>query len=75
MRAHDGISKPNKVYPEKKSATKTKLSTVVEARDLDSFFTRYAEVCKAGMSALKKRDRKKAKSKKGKGSGKASGGA
>ena len=34
---------------------------------LDGFFARYADVCKAGMQALKKRDRsgrKKAKAKK-----------
>ena len=43
-----------------------KLSTIVQADELDGFFTRYAEVCKAGMSGLKKRDRsgRKAKAKK-----------
>ena len=29
--------------------------------DLDSFYARYADVCKAGMQALKKRDRSKRK--------------
>lgn len=40
-----------------------KLSTVVTADSLEIFFTRYAEVCKSGMSGLKKRDRSKAKAK------------
>ncbi len=42
---------------------RTKLSTVVQPNDLDAFFVRYAEVCKAGMGALKKRDRSKKKRK------------
>lgn len=42
---------------------KVKLSTIVEADALEGFFVRYAEVCKAGMSGLKKRDRSKAKEK------------
>jgi len=45
---------------------------VVEPDALDGFYTRYAEVCKSGMHALKKRDRsgrKKAKAKKRKGGG------
>ena len=50
---------------------KVKLSTVVQAENLEPFFTRYAEVWKAGMSGLKKRDRSgrkaKAKGKKQKG--------
>lgn len=41
-----------------------KLSTIVQPDDLEGFFTRYAEVWKAGMGGLKKRDRKKAKAKK-----------
>jgi len=41
-----------------------KLSTEVQADQLEGFFTRYAEVWKAGMGGLKKRDRKKAKAKK-----------
>lgn len=28
---------------------------------MDAFYTRYADVCKAGMQALKKRDRSKRK--------------
>lgn len=41
----------------KKKAPKVKLSTVVEPADVDSFFVRYADVCKAGMVGMKKRDR------------------
>lgn len=40
-----------------------KISTLVQPDALDVFFARYAEVCKAGMSGLKKRDRSKAKEK------------
>jgi hypothetical protein len=40
--------------------SKIKISTVVSAQDLDSFFEKYVEVCRAGMSdGLRKRDRKK----------------
>ncbi|TGO18707.1 hypothetical protein BTUL_0008g00920 [Botrytis tulipae] len=46
-----------------KRSEKAKLSTVVQPDQLDSFFARYAEICKGGMSALKKRDRSKAKEK------------
>ncbi|KFY35944.1 hypothetical protein V494_05458 [Pseudogymnoascus sp. VKM F-4513 (FW-928)] len=45
----------------KHKKSKTRLSTVVTADALEGFFSRYAEVCKAGMSGLKKRDRSKAK--------------
>lgn len=44
-----------------KHKSKVRLSTVVAADALEGFFSRYAEVCKAGMSGLKKRDRSKAK--------------
>ncbi|OBT64137.1 hypothetical protein VE03_06214 [Pseudogymnoascus sp. 23342-1-I1] len=44
-----------------KHKSKVRLSTVVTAEALEGFFSRYAEVCKAGMSGLKKRDRSKAK--------------
>lgn len=63
VRATDGKSKAHR-------SEKVKLSTVVEPDALDSFYVRYAEVCKAGMQALRKRDRsgrKKAKAKKRKG--------
>lgn len=46
--------------------TKKKVSTIVELSDIDSFYSRYADVCKAGMVGMKKRDRsgrKKAKAK------------
>ncbi|KAI4157322.1 MAG: hypothetical protein LQ342_008369, partial [Letrouitia transgressa] len=46
---------------------KVKLSTIVQADELDAFFARYSDIMKAGMSGLKKRDRsgrKKAKAKK-----------
>lgn len=42
---------------------KVKLSTVVKPEDLDAFYARYADVCKAGMTALKPRDRSKKKAK------------
>ncbi|EWC45179.1 hypothetical protein DRE_06067 [Drechslerella stenobrocha 248] len=43
-----------------------KMSTVVEADQLEAFFTRYAEVWKQGLVALKKKVRKGKKSKKSK---------
>lgn len=58
IRATDGKSKGNK-----KGTEKVKLSTVVEADGLEAFFSKYAEVCKLGMSGLKKRDRSKMKAK------------
>ena len=51
------------------AAQKVKLSTVVAPEELEAFYARYAEVCKAGMTGLKKRDRKRGKAK-GKGAGK-----
>lgn len=42
---------------------KIKLSTMVEVDTLETFYTKYAEVCKTGMTGLKKRDRSKAKEK------------
>ncbi|ESZ96686.1 hypothetical protein SBOR_2945 [Sclerotinia borealis F-4128] len=42
---------------------KIKLSTIVQPDQLETFFARYAEICKGGMSALKKRDRRTAKEK------------
>ncbi len=56
IRASNGKSKDNR-------GKKIKLSTIVEADSLEGFFSRYAEVCKLGMSGLKKRDRSKAKEK------------
>ncbi|OLN94260.1 Signal recognition particle subunit srp14 [Colletotrichum chlorophyti] len=62
VRATNGKSK-------KSRNSKIKLSTVVEPDALDVFYTRYADICKAGMTSLKPRDRskKKAKARKKKG--------
>ncbi|KAL2868632.1 signal recognition particle 14 kDa protein [Aspergillus lucknowensis] len=54
----------------KKKESKVKLSTVVQPDELETFYTRYAEVCKAGMTGLKKRDRKQKKAKGKSGTGK-----
>ncbi len=56
VRASNGKSKRDK-------PNKIKLSTIVPPNDLDGFYVRYAEVCKAGMTALKPRDRSKKKAK------------
>lgn len=56
IRATDGKSK-------KKRDEKIKLSTIVQPEALEGFFVRYAEICKLGMSGLKKRNRSKAKEK------------
>jgi len=73
IRATNGLSKAHRTS-KSKSRPKTKISTVVDITDLESFYTRYAEVCKKGMEGLRKRDKKKAKEKakakkKGKGVG------
>ncbi|KAJ5780631.1 hypothetical protein N7457_005791 [Penicillium paradoxum] len=47
----------------KNKSTKVKLSTIVNPDDLEAFYARYAEVCKAGMTGLKKRDRRGRKAK------------
>lgn len=60
VRATDGNSQTK----DRKKSEKTKLSTVVQPDDLETFYTRYAEVCKLGMQALKKRDRSKRKKQK-----------
>jgi signal recognition particle subunit SRP14 len=56
IRATDGKSKRDR-------ASKVKFSTIVQPDDLESFYTRYADSCKAGMAALKPRDRSKKKAK------------
>lgn len=48
---------------DKKAGNKMKLSTLVPSGSLDPFYARYAEICKAGMLALKPRDRSKRKTK------------
>ncbi|RAL06107.1 signal recognition particle 14 kDa protein [Aspergillus ibericus CBS 121593] len=68
IRATDGnTNAPNPKTPQGKKAQsappKVKLSTVVSPEELEAFYARYAEVCKAGMTGLKKRDRKKGKAK------------
>lgn len=56
IRASNGKSK-------RERSEKIKLSTIVQPHDLDAFFLRYADICKAGMTALKPRDRSKKKAK------------
>lgn len=56
IRASNGKSKRNR-------SDKIKMSTIVEPQDLDSFYTRFADICKSGMVALKPRDRSKKKAK------------
>ncbi|PYI19862.1 signal recognition particle, SRP9/SRP14 subunit [Aspergillus japonicus CBS 114.51] len=77
IRATDGNTSapnPKKAKTDKKTAAaaakKVKLSTVVSPEELEAFYVRYAEVCKAGMTGLKKRDRSKKKTAKGKAGGK-----
>lgn len=71
--AEDGASFPvivratnGKSGEDRKAGQRVKLATVVQSSDLDAFYARYAEICKAGMLALKPRVRtkRKAKSKK-----------
>ncbi|KAI9735990.1 MAG: hypothetical protein M1834_001456 [Cirrosporium novae-zelandiae] len=62
---------PTQPFPPKSLKDKTKLSTIVQPEDLDTFFLKYAEICKGGMQqGLKKRDRKKRDKKKKKGKSK-----
>ncbi|KAL6237663.1 signal recognition particle, SRP14 subunit [Aspergillus navahoensis] len=76
IRASDGnTNAPNpKTHPDikgkKTKETKVKISTVVQPGELEAFYARYAEVCKAGMTGLKKRDRKLKKAKAKGGAGK-----
>ncbi|KAM5352126.1 hypothetical protein ACJ41O_004849 [Fusarium nematophilum] len=56
IRATNGQSKKDR-------SSKVKLSTVVNPEDLETFYVRYADVCKTGMTALKPRDRSKKKAK------------
>jgi len=64
IRASDG--KTTKSDKTTKNPDKIILSTIVKPDDIDAFFVRYADVCKAGMQSLKKRDRSKRKKDKGK---------
>ena len=63
MRATNGKAKD-------KRKDKVKISTVVQPEELEAFYVRYAEACKAGMSGLRKRDRSGRKKTKGKAKGK-----
>lgn len=56
IRASNGKSKRNR-------SDQVKFATLVKPEDLDGFYTRYADICKAGMTALKPRDRSKKKAK------------
>ncbi|KAI5239167.1 hypothetical protein E4T47_07155 [Aureobasidium subglaciale] len=60
IRATDGNSQTK----DRKKSEKIKLGTVVQPDELEAFYTRYADVCKQGMQALKKRDRSKRKKQK-----------
>lgn len=56
IRATNGQSKKDR-------SKKVKLSAIVNPEDIEDFYTRYADVCKSGMTALKPRDRSKKKAK------------
>ncbi|KFH42896.1 Signal recognition particle subunit-like protein [Hapsidospora chrysogenum ATCC 11550] len=56
IRASNGKSK-------RERDSKIKFSTIVKPDELDGFYARYADICKAGMTALKPRDRSKKKAK------------
>jgi signal recognition particle subunit SRP14 len=56
IKASNGKSKRNR-------SEKVKISTIVQPKDLDGFYVRYADICKSGMAALKPRDRSKKKAK------------
>lgn len=56
IHASNGKSKRNR-------AAKVKISTIVKPDELEGFYTRYADICKTGMMALKPRDRSKKKEK------------
>jgi signal recognition particle subunit SRP14 len=59
IRATDGEAREDR-------KKRVKISTVVQPDALDEFYARYAEACKAGMTALKKRDKSKRKKDKAK---------
>lgn len=60
IRATNNASKAGKDAA-RQDVKKTKVSTVVQSDQLETFFARYADACKSGMSGLKKRDRTKRK--------------
>jgi signal recognition particle subunit SRP14 len=55
--------RPGKDRPgcDRENTDKTRISTVVQPEQIDAFYVRYAEACRAGMGSLKKRDKKKGK--------------
>lgn len=61
VRASDGDTQDKS---RKKNAKHVKFTTIVQPDDIESFFATYAEVCRAGMQSLKKRDRSKQKRRK-----------
>ena len=63
LRASDGETQSKDRVKNKDHA---KISTIVQPDDLEGFFTRYADVCKASMLSPRKRDRRKRKADKGK---------
>ncbi|KAJ5154387.1 Signal recognition particle SRP14 subunit [Penicillium coprophilum] len=69
IRATDGNTNAPNLKESKESraskdkSQKIKLSTIVSPDDIEAFYVRYADVCKAGMSGLKKRDRRARKAK------------
>lgn len=56
VRATNGKSK-------RKIEEKIKCSTIVQPHEIDGFYVRYADICKAGMTTLKPRDRSKKRAK------------
>ncbi|RPB21464.1 signal recognition particle, SRP9/SRP14 subunit [Terfezia boudieri ATCC MYA-4762] len=58
VRATNGASKQNR------DTKKIKFSTLIEPDAVDAFYVRYAEVCKSGMTALKKKNRRRKNKKK-----------
>ena len=64
IRATNG--KPREQRTKARGEPKIKISTVVQPDEIEGFFARYADICKAGMTGLKKRDRTRRKKDKAK---------
>jgi signal recognition particle subunit SRP14 len=58
VRASDGETQSKDRVKNKEHV---KVSTLVQPENLEGFFVRYADVCKATMLSLRKRDRRKRK--------------
>jgi signal recognition particle subunit SRP14 len=71
VRATNGAATPKthhtKTQAKKLEGKKVKISTVIEASEAEDFFAKLADVCKGGMSGLRKRERKPKKKAKKKG--------